>query len=350
MAIDYDSLAVAHGGTPGAPPEAAGGVVARVAGAGATGLEMAGEALNSPLAHAVGYGAGGVGALKLGQRIFGGRGGRGAPADVTARPPAPEVAVGAPQLPSNRVVVTEELIARHPKALKEYQPGDDIARTELDKIRRVTEPGAVQSRTGASTEPMQSAKATAASRTAPKLVPSEPQKSAAEAGVKTPDVTNPAYRKATGAPMHEVDYYSESRGQFEPIDKMHISHLRNAMNKLYGKLTGTARPSPVTQKQFDSIASEVKYRAQQAGELTVPGPVGAAQTRAAVAAEDAALARVAAGSVLKGIVGGALPYIIGGDQGMKASFKQTDAAKVRKLVDGGMNEKDAHDAVYGKSA
>ena len=72
---------------------------------------------------------------------------------------------------------------------------------------------------------------------------------------------------------HEVQYYSESEGKFVPIEDMHISQLRNAVNKLGKKLAASKKPSPVTEKQFEALKNEITYRAQQAGELTVPSEI-----------------------------------------------------------------------------
>jgi hypothetical protein len=102
--------------------------------------------------------------------------------------------------------------------------------------------------------------------------PFRPKKKAAVKGSAESRVAKKA-PKETGEPSrHEVQYYSESRGEFVPIETMHIGQIRNAMNKLGRKLAASKRPSPVTQKQFDALKAEATHRARQAGELTVPSP------------------------------------------------------------------------------
>lgn len=159
-------------------------------------------------------------------------------------PPPVAAAAEATAVPSSRTLVTQELIDKLP-ALKAFDPGDTIGNAHLDRIK--VDAGKV-------------------SRPPLKLtLPSSPPKA-------IPNATE----GATTSSRHEVQYYSEGKGKFIPIEDMPISHLRNAMNKLGAKLAASkGRPSPVTQKQFDAIKNEVTYRAQQAGELTVPSEISA---------------------------------------------------------------------------
>jgi hypothetical protein len=145
-----------------------------------------------------------------------------AAAEATATPP--------------RDVVTQEMIDRY-HIFRGFKPGDTLPAGQLEAAIGASRPNL--SLVGAGGPP-------------PML----------EATV-TPEGMTPPSR-------HEVQYYSESQGKFVPIEDMHISQLRNAVNKLGRKLASSKKPSPVAEKQFEALKNEITYRAQQAGELTVP--------------------------------------------------------------------------------
>lgn len=186
---------------------------------------------------------------------------------------APEMNVGttAPQptaapekLPNGFTRVSAADLSAHPEALKNFAEGDPIQYRTLEKIKLA---------------PVGTSKARTA-RPKPKIVEKASPTTVSEPASPLNKRGAAVAKIAPAGSRHEVQYYSESQGKFVPIEDMPIGHLRNAMNKLHAKLTATNHPSPVTRKQFEAIKNEVTYRAQQAGELTVPGPVKARQIAA----------------------------------------------------------------------
>jgi hypothetical protein len=159
-----------------------------------------------------------------------------------------------------------ERVAEGPagSALARIRGGAGAARVERGAARGAEEAGAVASRVPRET-----------GRVVGEIKPRKPFRPKKKAAVKGSAESRVAKKapKETGEPSrHEVQYYSESRGEFVPIETMHIGQIRNAMNKLGRKLAASKRPSPVTQKQFDALKAEATHRARQAGELTVPSP------------------------------------------------------------------------------
>lgn len=269
------------GAATGAPdPHAAlraalyGGAGAAAVGGAAIGLAKGAKALGS-----AGVGAAGKIAAKFAAKQVPGVGtaidlydaakqikGAGAPADATAPTATPS-----PGSAEARIIEARALAAEHNARYA-------AARANLAE-RKLAGPGAP---TTPPDEPTPGAGA-------PASAPVEPGPATPTQG-KVVGSIGPAATTADVS-RHEVQYFSKSQGKYVPIEEMPDPHIRNAMNQLHAQIGPTNKATPVARKTLQALKDEATYRMQKGGELTVPGPVGKAQTAAAATFEDQALAR-----------------------------------------------------------
>lgn len=225
------------------------------------------------------------------------------PTEAAPRPSAPVVTeVTLPKLPPSLTRVTEADIAKHPE-LRGYDPGQEISRKKLEAIKDAyaAQPSApdrqvVKSYERTKPKPKSKEYLTPAERRKYGMVGDVPQPDigTAESRVTKPPITQEQVNEAfglggatkadadevfdqtlirRGGQRHDIKYQSASKGAVD-IEKMPISHLRNAINKAANQIGPGKKYTPTARATLKAMLDEVAYRAKEAAkvgmEYTVP--------------------------------------------------------------------------------